>query len=108
MSEIVKESVDNCLKIIESLEKSSDKTISNESKAIVLKTIDFLKEMEKKVWIRTVRGKEASLLVKSETEKLKNIIQYGTPIQIIDQAKKLEESTSKMQREFEKSKWLVT
>jgi hypothetical protein len=108
MSEIVKESVDNCLKIIESLEQSADKTTSNESKAIVLKTIDFLKEMEKKVWIRTVRGKEASLLVKSNTEKLKDIIQSGTSIQIIDQTKKLDESVSKMQREFERSKWLVT
>jgi hypothetical protein len=108
MSEIVKEIVDNCLKIIESLEKITDKTTSNESKAIVLKTIDFLKEIEKKVWIRTVRGKEASLLVKSNTEKLKDIIQCGTPIQIIDQAKKLDESVSKMQREFERSKWLVT
>lgn len=108
MSEIVKKSVDNCLKIIESLEQSADKTTSNESKAIVLKTIDFLKEMEKKVWIRTVRGKEASLLVKSNTEKLKDIIQSGTSIQIIDQTKKLDESVSKMQREFERSKWLVT
>ena len=108
MSEIVKESVDNCLKIIESLEQSADKTTSNESKAIVLKTIDFLKEMEKKVWIRTVRGKEASLLVKSNTEKLKDIIQSGTSIQTIDQTKKLDESVSKMQREFERSKWLVT
>jgi len=108
MSEIVKESVDNCLKIIESLEQSADKTTSNESKAIVLKTIDFLKEMEKKVWIRTVRGKEASLLVKSNTEKLKDIIQSGTSIQIIDQTKKLDESVSKMQREFGRSKWLVT
>ncbi|MGD0330017.1 MAG: hypothetical protein ABSB40_06165 [Nitrososphaeria archaeon] len=108
MSEIVKESVDNCSKIIELLEQSAEKIIPNESKEIVLKTIDFLKEMEKKVWIRTVRGKEASLLVKSNTEKLKDIIQCGTPIQIIDQANKLEESISKMQREFEKSKWLVT
>jgi hypothetical protein len=108
MSETINESVNNCFKIIETLEQSADKTTSNEVKVIVLKAIEFLKGMEKKAWIRTQRGKEACLLVKLNTEELKNIVQSGTSVQVTDQAKRLEESVSKMQREFEKSKWVVT